>query len=757
MGKKGKTKRNSKNNYPNYIVAIGASAGGLEALQDFLSHLPEGLDNISIVIAQHVSPTHKSMLVQLLSRETNLEVAVAADGLTLEPNTVYITPPDKEISVLKGRIKLAKPASAIGPKPSVDVLFHSLADENAPYVTGIILSGTGTDGASGVQALKEAGGFIIVQEPHTAKYDGMPLAAIHTEAVDAVLSPDKMGNEIFDYISNPNEVRVQKELEKNEGSSLDRIFELLSKRTGTDFSNYKSATIGRRLQKRMAMLNISSIEEYLRVVEEKPKELDEMFQMILIGVTSFFRDEDSFLALEEQLREMIKEKSNDAPIRIWVPGCSTGEEPYSIAILLNQLLKGKSHEYNIQIFATDIDDKAISKARKGIYSKEALENVSKQTLDTYFEKKGENYELIKPIRSMVLFSKHDVTSNPPFLKLDLITCRNLLIYFGAGLQQQIIPIFHYALNPDGLLFLGKSETVGQFTDLFSTIDGKNKLFKRKRNKNINPIKFSAFRAQRQSVPETKSKKEKKDLSLTELVKETLFNSYEHPYVVVDDEYNIRETYGDVRLFLTLPSGAIHVNLLKMVNQELQIEVRSVISKSIRNRETVKSSIKKFELYDKNYFVRITAKPLLYTDQSEELFIVIFEKLDIEGFVSTGVVETGSGFTDGRIQELELELAATKEHLQTYIEEIETSNEELQSLNEELQSTNEELQSSNEELETTNEELQSTNEEVQIAYSELKSTHEELEEKEDLLKEKERNQKALLNNTLQAFFSDRSIL
>ena len=729
---------------PLSLIAIGASAGGLEALQDFLSHLPESLENISIIVAQHLSPTHKSMLVGLLSRKTDLEVAEAKNGTELEVNKVYITPPDSEITVSNGKIRLAKPPATAGPKPSVDVLFHSLAedDKSAKHVVGVILSGTGTDGASGVQALRNAGGFIIAQEPHTAKYSGMPVAAIQTESVDVVLSPDKMGDEILEYTMNPNHVRVQKELEKNEGNSLDKIFELLSKRTGTDFSNYKSATIGRRLQKRLSQLKIKSIEDYVEFIEKNPGELDEMFRIILIGVTGFFRDTNAFKALEKQLRKIAEGKTNKDPIRIWVPGCSTGEEAYTIAILLSQILKNRVQDYNIQIFATDVDDKAISIARKGIYSKKALESISEEIQD-YFVKKEDRFELIKPIRSMVLFSKHDVTSNPPFLKLDLISCRNLLIYFGAGLQQQIIPIFHYALNPDGILFLGKSETVGHFTNLFSTIDGKNKLFRRKRNPNVNPINFSAFKALRQEHSEIVKKKKIKELSVTDLVKATLFNTYEHPYVVIDSEYIVRETYGDVRLFMTLPTGTVQMNLIKMVNNELQIEVRSVVTKAIKNSETIKSAIKRFRLYDKEYFVRITAKPLIYSKNTEELYVVIFERLDIEDYVSTTKEFDESDSDDVRLQELEHELSATREHLQTYIEEIETGNEELQSLNEELHSTNEELQSSNEELETANEELQSANLEVQVAYNELKKPITNLKRKKSCSK---------LKNTIKVRFS-----
>lgn len=398
-----------------YIIAIGASAGGLEALQEFLSHLP-AINNIAIIVAQHLSPTHKSMLVQLLSRETKLEVAEAENGSTLQPNKIYITPPDKEISISAGKIVLKKPQSSVGPKPSVDVLFTSLAEDAAHRVLGIILSGTGSDGAAGVRMIKKQGGFIIAQEPHTAKYDGMPLASIETGDVDLVLPPEKMGEEILEHFLNPGHIRIKPAEAESEGSSLEKIIKVLSKRTGTDFSNYKSATIIRRLEKRLAILKIKSIDAYLKLLEESPKEQDEMFNMILIGVTTFFRDVEAFGALENALHKIINAKTHKDPIRIWVPGCYTGEEAYSIAILLNRILKDRTQNHIIQIFATDIDEKAIAAARKGIYNSSSLENVPQEIKDKYFIHSGNEYELIKSIRSMVLFSRHDVTNNPPFFK-----------------------------------------------------------------------------------------------------------------------------------------------------------------------------------------------------------------------------------------------------------------------------------------------------------------------------------------------------
>lgn len=731
------------------IIAIGASAGGLEALQEFILNIPANMVNISVIIAQHLSPTHKSMLVQLLSRETKKSIVEAEHNSQIKPNVIYITPPDKDITVVNEKIHLTKPKSSLGPKPSVDLLFQSLATSSCNNVIGVILSGTGSDGAKGVQALKEAGAFIIVQEPKTAKYDGMPMSAIQTGVVDLVLSPDRMASEILDYMLNPLDDSFSKNTQDFE-DPLEAIIKLLSLRVGTDFGGYKIGTISRRLQKRLVHIGKKTYQEYLEYVKEKPEELDEMFKYALIGVTGFFRDYESFEVLHKELEKLFSTKKTGDTIRIWIPGCSTGEEAFTISILIHEILKEDVNTYNIRIFATDIDEEAISNAKKGVYSASQLENIPAELKSKYFTSKGKLFEINKNLRNIILFSRHDITKNPPFLKLDLISCRNLLIYFGNELQKYLIPIFHYSLNPNGLLFLGKSETVGQFTQLFATLDGKNKLFQRKYGEGVAPVKFQPT-ITRSLASNYQERPKNKPLSIAERVKQTILKTYENPYVVIDKDFIIHEIKGDLRLFLSLKSGVIQLNLIKLVNSELQIELRSLITKAIKENIGLTSDIKRFNLFGKEHYVRFKIKPL---DDNilDAYYLVIFETLDLKGALLPKTenidVET---IENQRIQELEYELNATKEHLQTYIEEIETSNEELQSLNEEMQSTNEELQSSNEELETTNEELQSTNEEIQVAYNELRQVHTILERKEHLLNEKEQNQTALLSNTLQAFF------
>lgn len=741
-----------KNKKSFYIAGVGSSAGGLEALQDLLSHLPKALNNVAFIIAQHLSPTHKSMLVQLLSRETKLSVSEAKNGDSIEPNNVYITPPDNEITVTGGKMWLQRPKGGIGPKPSVDVLFQSLADDIRENVIGIILSGTGTDGSIGVRHIKATGGLVIVQEPQTAKYNGMPLASIETGLVDMVLSPDKIGEELLDITQNESYTKKIKLSDiENNASSQQAIFKLLSKRTGTNFSNYKSSTIGRRLEKRLSTLKINSLEDYLLYIEKNPQELDSLFNMILIGVTSFFRDSTAFIEFEKVILKILNSKPEGEPIRIWAPGCATGEEAYSIAILLAKNLKEKISNFNIQIFATDIDEKAISIARKGVYSADSLKEVPEDLVNQFFMKKGNQFELLKSIRSLVLFSKHDLTSNPPFLKLDLLCCRNLLIYFGPELQKQIIPLFHYALKPNGYLFLGKSETVGQYTDLFSTKDAKSKIFQRKRGGKLHAVQFNGFRPESKVYASPVVPRQKGEQSISEIVKETIFNTFEYPYVIVNDALDIQEISGDVGLYIGISEGTMNANVFKLINKDLLIEIRSVLTKAIRDRIQQRTGILKFNFYGNQHFVRIKVKPLLFSESTKDLFLVIFERQDPEDFAPVASVSNLLSEENPRIMELEHELQATREHLQTYIEELETSNEELQSLNEEMQSTNEELQSSNEELETSNEELQSTNEEIQIAYAELKAANDELEEKDRLLVNAKANERALLDNTLQSFF------
>jgi len=482
------------------IIAIGASAGGLEALQGFLAHLPGELKNISFFIAQHVALYPKSKLVHLLSNTTNIPVVEAQDGILIEANTIYVTPADKDILLEGDRIVLRPPTEITLPKPSIDLFFNSMVNVQNATVFAVILSGTGKDGSEGLQAIKKIGGTILVQDPLTAKFNGMPNAAIATGLANAILKPAEMGNEILSLLLNPdkrNDISISQNTEEETGN-IDQLFKLLSKKSGTDFSNYKPSTIYRRIDKRLDAVQLKTLKSYLEYITKTPEELDILYNTILIGVTSFFRDKEVFDSMTQQLKKIIAGKEKDSPLRIWVVGCATGEEAYSVAILIAEILNNCKKKLSVQIFASDIDENSLNLARKGLYSAKSVEMVPAALLTEYFTKKENNdYQVTKLIRSMVVFSKHDITTNPPYLRIDLISCRNLLIYFGSLLQKHIIPIFHYALIRDeasGYLFLGKSETIGIYNDLFTTIDPKNKIYQRKSVSNTGSLKFSLFTA-----------------------------------------------------------------------------------------------------------------------------------------------------------------------------------------------------------------------------------------------------------------------
>ena len=733
-----------------YLVAVGASAGGLEALKEFLLHYPSDLTNTSIIIAQHLDPSLKSMMAHLLSSETTMQVIEAVDGAALQPNVVYIAPPNSDITVVKNKIQLAKPFNETGSKPSIDILFTSAAAAFKNRAIAVVLSGTIDDGSEGIIAISKAGGYVLAQSAATAKFDSMPNAAIATELVNEVLAPKDMGQAIARYMDHPEGGILVKRKELTDSPAWKNIFKLLLKTKGVDFSHYKTPTINRRLSKRLSFLQINTPEAYCDYLVENPNELDELYSMFLIKVTNFFRDKEAFEALEHNLKNIISEKNEGDTIRIWIVACASGEEAYSIAMLVCEILKEKITNYNVQIFATDLDEKVIQFARRAIYTDRIKEEVPPDLLKKYFIETPKGFEAVKEIRNLVLFSRHDVISNPPFLKLDLISCRNLLIYLDQDLQKKIFPVFHYALNTRGILFLGKSETIVSQPEIFEALDAKNRIFQRKFNSVNSLLRFSTYIAAIR--PKTAIGKTVSPLlqSIKDLVKETLFNSYEHAYVVINSQYEVIEINGDVRLYLSLNPGTMNNSIVKLANPDLQMELRSLISHCINQHQQIKSAIRKFELFDHTHYVRMVVRPTIGTFEGEEFYIVIFEKLEKKEIVEEVSQQKSKDNYAQAVLELEQELAAAKLHLQIYIEELETANEELQSANEELQSLNEESQSTNEELRSTNEELETATEELQITYTELNNACQSLEEKEKKIQENDANLHALLNNTLQIF-------
>jgi two-component system, chemotaxis family, CheB/CheR fusion protein len=744
-------KRGKKKKDITAIIGIGASAGGLEPLQTLISQLPSDLENAVIIVAQHMSPNYDSKLVDLIKRKTTLDVLEAKNGISLKGNAIFIAPPNHNIEVRNHAVFLSQ-TNEIGPKPSINLLFESIAKSNGQSrKVGIILSGTGSDGTKGMEVLKKMGGATIAQEPSTAKYDGMPSAAINSGYVQVVMEPESIGKnlgEIIRQIDGSHDGNSAPALPDN-GSAVDKIIKALSTRMGVNFSGYKTSTLYRRLDKRMNDSHFLTVDNYLDYVNDHPEELDVLFQNVLIGVTQFFRDKDAFDEISKVLSDILKRDSKGT-VRIWVPGCATGEEAYSLAIIVHQLLNSDLSRANTQIFATDIDENALHIARRGVYSQAAVETVPEEILSKYFEKTDVGYELAKVIRKMVLFSRHDLTSNPPFLRINLITCRNLLIYFDNELQNQIIPMFHYSLSEGGYLFLGKSETIGDFNNLFNTVSQKYKIYQKRDGAN-HFVKLPYLKLITTSNANRRNLKKLDDnVSVSEMVKETFYQSFDHPYVVINENMELVEVAGDVSHVMGIRSGPASSNALKLIDKSLQIELRAVAGQCFRTGEYVRGNIRRLKPKEGEIkLVRIAARPLLFSRTANPLYLIVFENIEIDNNYIRNQ-ENVNDTDNSRIIELEHELAATKEHMNTLIEELETFNEELQATNEELQSSNEELQASNEELETSNEELQSTNEELEIAYNELRTASNEIERQHEVIRQSENNLKTVFNNTLQGF-------
>jgi two-component system CheB/CheR fusion protein len=706
---------NANDNNTFLVVGIGASAGGLEALRAFITNLGSQL-NACIIIAQHMDPKHPSLLRELLARGTDIPVEEVKAGTHPCNGVVYITPPGFNISFIEGKFQL-EAVSHIGPKPSVDLFLSSLADTMGERSVGVILSGTGSDGAHGIRAIKAAGGITICQDEDSAKYNGMPRAAIETGLVDLIMSPMDIAHEVQILSKNPgSKLPLKNAVSK---TSMEQIFQILLEQTDTDFSHYKTATLQRRLQRRMTVHKVETLDEYLQIIRTSTQEAEMLYKDILISVTSFFRDAEAFLSLEQQLHLLVQSTDDNDSIRVWVPGCATGEEPFTIAILLDRVISKSGKDIDYQIFATDIDTDALAHARRGIYLSSAVRQVPPDILERYFMSKDDIFTVVKKIREKVVFARQDIVRSPPFSKLDLIACRNLLIYFDATLQQKIIPLFHYVLRKRGLLFLGKSESIGQFVDLFESIDKKFRIYRKLNTSTTYPTEFIGSSTNAKSQTKTNKLpriKEDELLSISERLDKAIKEKLTPACVVVDERGDILQLQGDLARFLSLPTGRMEVNVIPLAREELRVDIRALLHKA--KREGAVAGPKVTLAIDEGLLlVSVHIMPLQVQANEAPLYGICFvaESIDPNIAIQTDGIDAVHSM---RVNELAQELQATREHLQTTIEELETSNEELQSTNEELQSANEELQSTNEELETANEELQSTNEELTTVNEEL---------------------------------------
>jgi two-component system CheB/CheR fusion protein len=718
------------------VVGIGASAGGLAAFEAFFSAIPKDIEpGMAFVLVQHLDPNHKSILDELIRRYTPMPVYEVKDGMVVQPKCVYVIPPNSNLVLEYGTLQLQKPSEPHGQRRPIDLFFRSLALSNQELSIGIILSGTGSDGTQGVQAIKDAGGMVIAQSPESSEYDGMPSSAIATGLVDYILTPEEMPAQLIAYATQTFE-KIPQVVSKDEGA-MEKIFNLLKVNTGHDFSHYKQNTINRRISRRMAGKDIKSTDKYVHYLEQNPVEVEALFHDLLIGVTSFFRNPDAFETLQKKvIPDIFIGKDPDSSIRIWVPGCATGEEAYSIGILLQEHMEILKQIFKIQIFATDIDRQAIEKARKGVYPPIISADVSSERLERFFLKDPYgNYIIQKSIREMILFSEQDVIKDPPFSKLDLLSCRNLLIYMDDELQKKLIPLFHYALNPGRFLFLGPSETIGGFGNFFDTLDRKSKLYQKKDVKSEHfpigtfiPSRLESRIAQR---PAKKAPVEIKP-QLQKLTEQTVMQYYAPISVLVNQRGDILYIHGRASMYLELVQGVAGLNILKMAREGLQQELTTDLHMAAVNKEPVFHPGLRVKTNGDFTKVNLAILPVetgFSAAEGPNLFLVTFEEppeWELSQIEKTTTIETGEGTdesskgVDTRIVELKRELVLKEERLKVYNEELETSNEELKSYNEEIQSINEELQSTNEELETSKEELQSVNEELITVNTELQN-------------------------------------
>ena len=727
-------------NFP--ILGLGASAGGLEALRQFFEAMPPD-SGMAFLVVMHLDPDHASILPELIQRHTAMEVVAAGDKMRVRPDRIYVSPPNKDLALLNGEILLLDPESPRGHRLPIDFFFRQLAQDQGDNTACIILSGTGSDGSLGLRDIKGAGGLVMAQEPSSAKYDGMPTSAMGTGMVDLVLPPDQMPDKLIYFFNSPQgpiakgEKATEKKALGNE--PVEKVLVLLRDRVGHDFSCYKQSTIIRRIQRRMSIQQISGIEKYLRYVRTNPGELDSLFKDLLIGVTGFFRDAEAFQAVKEKVMPgLLDQLGPKEALRVWVPGCSTGEEVYSLVIIIKECLAKAGKDVPLQVFGTDIDKVAVDKAREGLYPASIAADITPERLARYFREEPGFYRVAKELRDPVVFSLQDVMKDPPFSRLDLLCCRNLLIYLDGPAQKKLLPLFHYTLKPQGMLFLGSSESIGGFADLFKAWDKKWKIYSRKPTSGAirKTIDFPTGPVTR----DTYKGKAVKDLlvagevDLPREAQKLVLSEFSPATVIVDQNGEVQYIHGRTGKFLEPAEGRASHKVSAMAREGLRLELAAALHQAQTSGQVVRSPGIKVKINGGSQYVDLTVKPLEKPRAMRGLLAVVFEEAKEPPSGAPGKARQRLDMdVSKRLTDLEQELQHTRERHQGAIEELETSNEELKSINEELQSANEELQSTNEELEATKEEQQSLNEELATVNSELQAKIDELAQSQDDLK------------------------
>lgn len=705
------------------VVGMGASAGGLEAFEAFFRHVPAD-SGLAFVLVQHLDPEHASLLTEILQRHTAMPVIEAIDQLVVAPNHVYVIPPNRDMVIFHGVLKLSVPPQRRGLRMPIDLFLRSLAEDRGERAVGIILSGTGTDGTLGSRAIIGAGGVTLVQEPATARYDGMPASVIHSGYATQVLAVENMPEALTAGLQlRARRPPVVTGVEPAAVGNFKRILMLLRSETGNDFSLYKKSTIGRRIERRMAQHDIEDMELYLRFLKDNPTELHALFKELLINVTSFFRDPDAFVVFKRDILPLLfADKPAGYVLRIWVAGCASGEEAYSVAMLLREFMDETGREFGVQLYATDLDDEAIAAARTGIYPVDIAQDVPADLLRRFFVNDDAGYRVKKEIREMVVFAVQNVIKDPPFTRLDLLCCRNLMIYLEPELQARLLLTFHYALRPGGMLFLSPSESIGNHTALFAAQNRKWKFYRAVHTVASTRTLITgglSWAADNNAKGATEVMKKTKETNFAELTRRMLLQCYAPASVVTDYKGNILYVYGDTGQYLRPAPGQATLNVVDMAREALQLELRAAVLHATTEgvptlgREVLVSSDGSL------HPVIFNLRPLPDPDLGETLLLISFEE---PARAEPVAPQRGRGkrapAETAKIEALQRELAYTQESLQTTIEDQQASNEEMQATNEELQSTNEELETSREELQSINEELVTVNTELQVKIEQL---------------------------------------
>jgi two-component system CheB/CheR fusion protein len=712
-----------------YIVGIGASAGGLEAIEAFFKKMPSE-SGLAFVVVQHLSPDYKSLMVELLSKHTEMPVNRIEDGVLVKENNIYLLPPRKNLSSFHGRLLLKEQDHSEGLNLPIDIFFRSLAEDMGEYAISIILSGTGSDGTRGIRAIKERGGMVMVQDEESAKFDGMPKNAIATGLVDFILSPDEMPKQLLSFVKHPYASVPESAVLPSEDSDLTRIFLMLREKSKVDFTYYKPTTVLRRIERRVTINQLQDLTEYVRFMENNPTEIATLFQELLIGVTCFFRDEQAFDELRDQWLGSIIEHLQGDEIRLWVTACSTGEEAYSFAMLLAEYRDHTNGYFRIKIFATDVDHKAVEKASNGIYPSSIAADVPPELLSKYFIRRDDNYQVSQKIREMVVFAQHNLIKDPPFTNINLLSCRNVLIYLQPVLQRKILELFNFSLVKEGILMLGTSESIGEMVDYFDLVGSKWKIYRSRGKHHTNaslsvaePTHFmkGPFHNNPPVVSNTRSNLAyySDDRVLDRFVR-SLADDLLPFTLIVNEQMEVTHVFGDAKDYMAYPSGKVVQDVTKIVKKDLSIPIATGIKRALNSHDDITlTNIRIREAQDvRSINLRIKCLP---SKKGQDPLLAIF----ISEAVKKDVLSESESLTfdvnqeaEQRISDLENELQFTRENLQAAVEELETSNEELQATNEELLASNEELQSTNEELQSVNEELYTVNAEYQGKIAEL---------------------------------------